>query len=250
MQLNRVQSFACYYGPAESDRLANYDLVIVQPEHYAPDQVALLRSRGVVVIAYLSIGYEPAPGLGVNWHIANPDDGMPLHDPRWDTLYVDCRSPAWQTHVLQQRIPEILARGVQGLFLDNLDVQETHPQTRPGVIDLVRRIRRGYPDLALIANRGFSALDSLTAQVDAALFEAFTTYHDGERYSAWPDADLAWTEAQVKRLRGLRPDWPILALDYAAPHDRALRARAEERARAHGLFWFASTWALDWLPDG
>jgi len=180
--------------------------------------------------------------------VTDPNTGLPVRDLRWDTFYVDCRSPAWQDHVLRQRIPEILARGFQGLLLDNLDVQESYPETRLGVISLIQRIRLAYPDSILVVNRGFSALDALVASVTAVLFEAFTTYHDGQRYAAWEGADLAWTVAQASRLQNLNRDWPILALDYAAPQDTALRRLAAERARAHGFVSFVTTWALDWLP--
>ena len=249
MRLNEPLSFACYYGPARLRDLASYNLVLVEPAYYAPAQVAQLRARDVQAIAYLSIGYEPAPGVGERWHVTDPSTGLPVRDPRWDTLLVDCRSPVWQDHVVCQRIPDILARGFQGLLLDNLDVQERYADTRPGVISLIQRIRRAHPDLILVANRGFSILDALVTSVDTVLFEAFTTYHDGKSYAAWKGADLAWTEIQARRIRSLNCAWPVLALDYAAPQDAELRCLAAARASAHGFISFVSTWALDWLPD-
>jgi polysaccharide biosynthesis protein PelA len=249
VQSAKPLTYACYYGPARLPQLACYAQIIVQPAYYTAGQVAYLRSRGVCAIAYLSIGYEPAPEAVRDWYVFSPYTGLPARDPRWDVFVVDCRSPTWQEYVLRERIPEILNRGFQGLFLDNLDVQESYPDTRSGVIDLVRRIRRAHPDLTLIVNRGFSVLDALVSTVDGVLFEAFTTYHDTERYAAWEGAELAWTEMQAARLRQLNPEWPILALDYALPHEQALRHLAEARARAHGFSSFVSNRALDWLPD-
>ena len=250
MRLNELLNYACYYGPAKLLDLAHYNMIIVEPAYYTSTQVTELRSRGVCVIAYLSIGYEPASGAGEGWHVIDPSTNLPVRDPRWDTLFVDCRSLAWQDYVLRERIPAILARGFQGLLLDNLDVQESYPDTRPGVISLIQRVRRAHPDLVLVANRGFSVLDALATSVTAVLFEAFTTYHDGQRYTAWEGTDLAWTEIQARRLRSLNREWPILALDYAAPQDTDLRHLAAERARAHGFASFVTTWSLDWLPDG
>jgi hypothetical protein len=113
---------------------------------------------------------------------------------------------------------------------------------------LILRIRAAYPGLVLLTNRGFSVLETVSLAVDGVLFEAFTTYHDGKRYRAWDPSQLAWTEAQCQRLAGLSPSPYVLALDYADPHDPALRGRARARAREHGYPSFVTTWNLDWLP--
>ena len=246
---NKPLRYACYYGLGRLYDLAAYDLVILQPGHYDQDQVADLRSRGVCVAAYLSIGSEANPVAGGDWHVIDPFTGRPAGNPGWDALWVDCGSPVWQAHVLDESIPAILGRGFQGLLLDNLDVQESHPETRPGVTALVHRIRATYPGLMLIANRGFSVLDALVSSLDAVLFEAFTTYHAGDRYRAWGEAGLAWTEEKALRLRRLSDTWEVLALDYAAPHEQALRHLAETRAQAYSFPSFVGTRALDWLPN-
>jgi polysaccharide biosynthesis protein PelA len=246
--LNGPLKYACYYGRGRLLDLAAYDLVILESAGYFPEEVAYLRSCGVCVTAYLSIGSEANPGTGRDWHMIDPVTGCPDGDPRWDGLWVDCGSPAWQTHVLDESIPAILGRGFQGLLLDNLDVQESHSETRSGVIELVQRIRTAYPGLMLIGNRGFSVLDALLPTVDAILFEAFTTYHDGDRYAAWSEAGLAWTEDKALWLRSLGHELAVFALDYAAPRDFALRHLAKSRALVHGFPSFVSTRALDWLP--
>jgi len=112
----------------------------------------------------------------------------------------------------------------------------------------LRRIRERYPELVLVVNRGFSILDTVAAIADAVVFEAFSTYHDGYRYTAWPVSDCEWTAWMATVLRDALGRRPILAIDYAAPMDATLRAYAETRARRHGLLSFVGTYALDWLP--
>ena len=247
MQLKKIANYACYYGTGRLLDVAAFDLVILQPAHYTIDQIKLLRARGTHTIAYLSIGETAKLDSAADWYMLEPQSRVPARNPRWQTAFVDCRAPAWQAHLLQRRIPDILARGFEGLFLDTLDIQDIYPETRPAVIRLLHRIRDQYPNLILVANRGFSVLEQVIANLDAVVFEAFSTYYDNGRYQAWGGSDRAWTETIAAQLRAISGR-PILALDYAVPDDHRLRGIAKSRAHEHGFLSFVSTYALDWLP--
>ncbi len=247
MRLENVSRYACYYGYGRLAQLATYDLAIIQASAYAPDQIAWLQAQGTQAIAYLSVGERPAAEADPAW-VARDATGAPLRNPAWDTVLLDCRAPAYREHVLDIAIPPLLDWGVTGLFLDTIDVQDALPETRPGVVALLRAIRATYPDLVLLANRGFTILDTAASVTDGIVFEAFTTHHDGRRYAAWPAGDLLWTEAMAHRVRAAAPGLSLLALDYAAPGDSALRDLATARARAHGMPSFVGPRALDWLP--
>ena len=179
------------------------------------------------------------------WHLRTADLVAPqqIINEQWRTAYVDCRSEAWQAYLLADVIPALRAQGFQGLFLDTLDVQESFPETRPGVIQLLQRIRLTFPDLYLIANRGFSLLDKMAPLVDALLFESYSSYHQGNVCWPWPIQDHAWLEIQAARLRAT--GLPILALDYANLDQVALINYAHGRARAAGFIPYVTNWALD-----
>ena len=248
MSLAGLSSYACYYGLNRLDDLAAFDLVILQPEHYPAAQVSFLCARATLPIAYLAIGEEPPRQPPAAWALRDAETGQAVQNPEWQTDLIDCRSPAWQAHLLEERIPAITARGFRGLFLDTLDVADRHPETRPGVLQLLRSIRARYPQLALIADRGFSLLDEIQNLLDGFLFEAFTTRSVGGGYAPWEAAELAWTAQQAARLLTLDRQLPLFALDYAAPADRALHSLARQRARAYGFLPYVTTRALDWLP--
>ena len=249
MRLKKITNYACYYGTGRLLDMAAFDLVILQPAHYTIGQIKFLRARGTRTIAYLSIGETAKLDSAADWYMLEPQSRVPARNPRWQTTFVDCRAPAWQAHLLQRRIPDILARGFEGLFLDTLDVQDLYPETRSAVICLLHRIRDQYPNLILVANRGFSILERVIADLDVVAFEAFSTYYDNGCYQAWGGSDQAWTETIAAQLRVTCSGCPILALDYAAPDDHRLRSIAKSRAREHGFLSFVSTYALDWLPE-
>jgi polysaccharide biosynthesis protein PelA len=246
--LTGVSTFACYYGPNRLAQIAAYDLVIVQAAHHAPAALAALRARGVRVAAYLSIGEAPAAEADPRWTLLDPATGASARNEQWDTVFVDCRSEAWRALLLDARIPQLLELGVDGLFLDTVDVQEAYPATRPGVEQLLGEIRDRFPASTLLINRGFGMLDTVRAIADGLVFESFTSYHDGAGYRAWAGQDLAWTAQMATRLARSLGGKPVFTVDYAAPEDAALRERAERRARAYGFVPFVGTRHLDWLP--
>lgn len=240
--------FACYYGLGQLERLARYDLVILQAEHYTAAEIASLRAQGTCVVIYASIGEIPLDAAERAWTLKDPETGEPVVNPTWETALTDCRSEAWRAHLVGSRIPQLLSSGADGLFLDNVDDQERHAGSVPCINRLLRRIRWRTPDRILLINRGFALLDVVSEVADGLVFEAFTSYYDGERYMAWEGDDLEWTAWMARRLQRLSPEIPILTVDYAAPEDHALRRHAEARARSHGFIPFVSTHRLDWLP--
>lgn len=243
-----VEDFVCYYGPGRLPELATFDLAILQPAHYTRPEVEHLQRTGCLCLAYLSLGELPELEATPSWRLVDPLTGQSARNPRWNTLYLDCRLAAWQDEVVQRRVPAILERGFAGLFLDTLDVQEIHPATRPGVVQLVQRLHTSFPTLFLAANRGFSLLPQINQALDAVVFEAFTTHCRDGSYAAWTGPDLLWTEGKAAELRAICGDRPILALDYAAPEDDMLQRLAKKRAAGHGFVSFVTTCHLDTLP--
>ena len=250
MKLHEVTHYACYYGWGRLPQLATYDLAILQAAAYTSQEIAWLGAQGTSALAYLSIGEAPSTEGDAPWVIRDPVSNAPLRNPQWGTLLVDCRSPAWQEHLLSSAIPELLAQGFAGLFLDTVDTQDHASHTRPGVVELLERMRDAYPTTTIIVNRGFSILETVLAIADGVLFEAFSTHYNGRGYAAWEGTDLAWTGATVVRLRQASDHTPVFALDYAAPEDQELRGRAKRRAQAYGMASFVAPYQLDWLPEG
>ncbi|MGC9400674.1 MAG: endo alpha-1,4 polygalactosaminidase [Anaerolineae bacterium] len=240
--------FACYYGHGMLDRLSRYDLVIVQAEHYAPAEITWLQNRGTLVVGYVSIGEVPLPAADSAWTLKDSETGKAVVNPTWQTALTDCRSEPWRTYLVERRIPQLLASGVDGLFLDNVDEQAQHPGAEPCIRRLLRGIRWRTPGRSLLINRGFALLSVVSEVADGLVFEAFTSYFDGHGYAVWEGADLAWTAQMARRLQRLRLEMPILTIDYAAPDDEGLRHHAEMRARDNGFVPFVSTNRLDWLP--
>jgi hypothetical protein len=240
--------FACYYGLNRLDQLAKYDLVIVQAELYPAADLTALHERGTLPFGYLSLSQVADTETTAPWALREATTGAVVRNPLWQTVLVDCRSAAWQRLVIEEQIPRLVQRGIYGLFLDTVDVDARFAETWPGVAQLLRRIRWEHPELALLANRGFTVLDAVAETVDGVVFESFSTYYDDAGYAAWTGSDLQWTEQAAVRLQETFGSRPILTIDYAPPDDTTLRSYAERRAQTYGFIPFVSVVHLDTLP--
>ncbi len=248
-RLQNIQSYACYYGTGQLDQLQRFSLAILQPENYSPSEIMDLCAHGTLTLGYLSLGESASVVEGASWYLRD-NAGSLIKNPHWNTYYIDTRDPAWLEYLVTTCIPTILNDGrFEGLFLDTLDSQDLFPEIRSGSIALVHAIRAAFPNAILVANRGFTILDHIAADLDGVVFECFSTYYHAGRYSTWITPEREYNERladwlqQLGRIHLLT----ILALDYALPGDKASMEYAVGRARAHGFIPYLTTANLDQL---
>jgi hypothetical protein len=101
-------------------------------------------------------------------------------------------------------VPPILAKGFDGLFLDNVDMVDTHPAQRGAMVRLVAQLsatvrgRGGY----LFAQNGEDAtVDAIAPHLDGWNREDVSFTYDGEAYTATDADDRRAALATIRRLR-------------------------------------------------
>ena len=230
---------------ARPDTLAPPELVVLDPDVATVDDVRALRRAGSLTLAYVNVGereaYRPWAGrVDTAWTLAdNPD--WPGH------TFVDAREPGWQELVRKTAVRRALGIGADGVFLDMLDVAEAVPETRPGMLALVRAIRADHPERLVVANRGLALLPELDPALDGLLVESVwaRTGADGVARATDPEE----RDRLVAALRGFRErtGGAALALDY--PGDvPGLADAARAGARAADLPIFLGRRSLGAAP--
>ncbi len=231
-QSGKARHWAVYY---DSDLTApafdGLDLVVLDQTNHPP--LDGFRERGIQTFGYVSLGE-------INQHrpyFKYIEDLGALLDPNpfWpDARMIDIRRQEWTALLIEDVIPAILHRGFDGLFFDTLDnageLERQEPEKNAGMVaaarQLVRAIRRHFPDTPLIMNRGYELLPEIGPHIDFVLGESvYTDYNfDTKTYSK---VDAALYQQQVDILRQARevsPHLTILTLDYWPPDDlRGLR---------------------------
>jgi hypothetical protein len=238
--LSSIGSFAVYYGDkkVDIDKLKFYDLAIVQPNSLTPEQLAQLHTDGVKVVAYMTLG-ELDPTASFAKEV--PESWVLGTNQNWGSKFINASEPGWQA-IMQREATRILELGFDGLFLDTLDTADDYPQAKPGLIQIVKDLRKNFPAKLLVQNRGFRLLEQTANSIDAVMFEDFSTTYDFDKklYSA-SDGDP--TEVLEYHARGL----VVLAMEYALPSQQNLIVRAYSRAKQYGFIPFISTINLDEL---
>ena len=215
-----------------------------------------LRGAGKVLLGYLSLG-EVASSRA--YFPAVRAEGILLQEnENWKgSFFVDVRDSRWAKRVLDELVPSILSRGFTGVFLDTLDNPghlerldaAKYRGMRAAAVELVKSIRRRYPTIKVMMNRGYDLLPEVEGDLTYVLGESvFATYDfQRKRYVLVPKPLY---EEQVRLLnaaRRRRPNLEVLTLDYWNPDDKDGIARIYAEQRKNGFSPYVATIELDRL---
>jgi uncharacterized protein (TIGR01370 family) len=160
-------------------RLAKRDLVIVDGEATAA-QVKKLKAKGAIVLGYLSVGtvesWRPWFKLLKDYRLEKLAD--------WDgERYTDVSVAAARDVLADTVTPQLLAKGFDGLFLDNVDMVSDHTAQQPGMLDLVGRIAAKVHSAggALMAQNGDDIIEPFLVDLDGWNREDPTGTYDFEK---------------------------------------------------------------------
>lgn len=247
-----VRWAVCYSEDADVAALADYDVVVLDALRHPSLTPLLERKR--TVLAYLSLT-EMVSGHHAFQALSDAGVLLDAH-PGWPgTHFLDFRRPEWRQLVLDRLVPDALASGFSGLFLDTLDDAafleaqdaERYAGMRDGAIALVRAIRARYPHIVLMANRGFDLMADVAPSLDIVLGESVVARFtgDGTAYERRSDDEIAWQVNALQAAKSRNERLQLFTLDYWDPTDRDGVQRIYEEQRARGFSPYVSTRALD-----
>jgi len=179
-RLNKVNRWFIlhYYSPDNFPQpisWEDYDMAILDPDYHppledVPDQV--------ILIAYVSFGV--AVDYRSYWPRAKDQPWLVGEKPgESGNYFVDVRSQAWKNILIQEVIPDIVAKGYDGIFIDNIDHGTRLNEVFPGqfggsedaMIQLIRDVHEVFPDLMLISNNAYEFLPKIAPVLSALLVE-------------------------------------------------------------------------------
>jgi polysaccharide biosynthesis protein PelA len=245
------QSFLVYYGRIGQDTIRRYDLAVLDSEIEA--EIPLYRRPGGMLLGYLSLG-EIHGGRGYSPELDR--EGLLLGaSPDWpEARIVDMRAARWHDRVLTQLVPDILARGFDGLFFDTLDNAEALERREParlagmveGAAELVRAVRRRFPKIPIMINRGYAVLPRIAGQFDMLLGESVRATFDAgsQTYRMVSEDGFNWQVEKMRMARERDRSLRLFSLDYWNPEDQAGIARIYALQRANGFVPYVGTFDL------
>lgn len=205
---------------ASTFRLINID-ADPDTDNFSPAQITQLKNGGQNrVISYLNIGScetyrsywssAPAPYVAAS---KNRKAQLGRYDGYPDEIWMDLGNADYQNLIVNYVAPRLVAQGVDGFFLDNMELVEHGPKDsngpcsascRQGGLDLVAKLRAKYPQLLIVMQNATSDVTRLGKTGGVA----FPTLLDGISHEEVfaPAADQnAQTEMTNWKKMNLRP---------------------------------------------
>ncbi|MDB5317159.1 MAG: hypothetical protein JWO24_3003 [Rhodospirillales bacterium] len=239
--------FVVYYGQEDTPALGAFRLAVLDAE--ADDALLARRGPGAKLLGYASLGEVHRDR---RYFAAAERDGLLLGpNPAWpEAAFVDLRSPRWTGLILDHVVPDILARGFDGIFLDTLDdaehLEQQDPRRFAGMVDaaaaLVRRIRRRTRGRPIMINRAYAVLPRVSGSFHMLLGESVRSKHVAEGgYTLTTCADYHWQRDQMLEARNRDRSLQVFSLDYWDPEDRSGIARLYAEQRQNGFVPYVAT---------
>jgi polysaccharide biosynthesis protein PelA len=250
-QLPAHPRFVVYYGTADVAGLYQYDVAVLDSD---VDQ-AILRKFSVdsLLLGYLSLG-EVHQGRSYADKLTR--QGLLLsRNPNWpEGQFVDVRDGRWRQLVIHDLVPAILERGFKGLFFDTLDspafLEQSDPVAYRGMTDaaaeLVLAIRRAFPNLPIMVNRGYAVLPRIASEIDMVMGESVHSTYDAAKksYVHVAPENVKWQLDRLNDARRICPSMLLFSLDYWSPGDSGGIARVYAEAETNGLVPYVATFDL------
>lgn len=223
---NKVSNYISNYGQYD-EKMSEFDVAIINDRSLSDEDIQSLSAAGTYVIAYVSLGEDSlitySQNVNYNDYYILDNIGKPTVNKDWNYYYVDARKLSWQNKVVT-KVESLVARGVDGILMDNLEVVEMYPETKDGMITLIRLIKRRFPNLKLIAKNGFDLLPSLSSILSGVLVEEFCSIYDldtGKALMKNDDKLIKCYEVAVEQINELRKYnyFPVFALDYVNEYE-------------------------------
>lgn len=235
------------YSKISAVEAQNYRLLIIESDLYNKAEIMQLKSGGAKIFGYLSLGevsrykwYFPllqkVGFLGVN--------------ENWGSYYLDISKRKTKTILLDQVLPEIVVKGVDGIFLDTIDAVAPYTKRKefqPDMAELIHEIKKRYDKVKVIQNSGLFLLPETHSSIDAVLVEDVVSEFDflKSQYS------LRAEKEYIKRIKFIsastsKYNLPVFFLEFA--NSASLRDSISTVLDTYSFPYFISTISLDTLP--
>ena len=230
-RFKEIYNYALYYGHGELEKLAQFQAAIVEPAAYQAADIAYLKSRNTLVIAYLSV--MEMPPYDNTFQLLQPEDfivdnGQYLKQEAYETYLLNVNSKHWRSLLFYKAGRLLLKEGYDGIFLDTIGDVENPKLPNPslyiqGAVEIVKELRAKFPEAILIQNNGLEIICTHTAP-----------YLDG---LVWENAPVGvaqsrvWVDRISEKINQLRDQYSLRILLLYEDAERSNRVTWAKRRR-------------------
>ncbi len=200
-----------------TSRIKNYRHIVIDAQNYTKSEITKLKSGGRRVYSYLSIGsianYRSYYKRFKKYTLGNYNNWP---GEKW----IDTSKKAWQNFLVNELVPSLRKKGVDGLWVDNTDVYYEYHRTPilNGLISILTRIKN--KKIPIVINGGDVFVSKIISMgkakiIDGVMQEEVLTRivgYNSNKFKRQTNADRKYYEAYLKKVK--RAGRTIAILEY------------------------------------
>ena len=224
------------------DSLGEYETVVIDAQYFSKEEIDAFRAKGHKVFSYINVG-----------SIEDFRDYYPQYKDltlgkyeNWDEeSWIDVSSIRWQTFLIDEAIPSLLEKDIDGFFVDNCDVYCHFPteQIMGGLTKIMRSlvgtgkavlINGGDTYLDAYCDGGGHWQDVITGINQETVFSEILW--DGDEFGVASEEDREYFSDYVERYAAQGAD--IYLLEYT--RDEGLIQEIRVYCQENGFHYYVS----------
>lgn len=200
-----------------TSKVKNYKYIVIDAQNYTKAEITRLKSGGRKVYSYLSIGsiakYRSYYKRFKKYALGNYDNWP---GEKW----INVSKKAWQNFIVNELVPNLRKKGVDGLWVDNTDVYYEYHRSSilNGLVSMLTRIHN--KKIPIIINGGDVFVSKIISMGKARIIngvmqeEVLTriTGYNSNKFARQLKSDRTYYEAYLKRVK--RAGRSIALLEY------------------------------------
>lgn len=143
----------------DMEKLYDYEEVVIDATYFTKAQIDTLHQNGVTVYSYINLGsienfrdyYNDFVSLTLSDYENWPEE-------RW----IDVANPKWQNFFIHTMAKNLVEKGVDGLFIDNVDIYYLYHTEAMynGIKDTLLGLKKTYNNIPIIINGGYEFIET------------------------------------------------------------------------------------------
>lgn len=243
---NVVENVFLCYGKIAVDEIKDYKYVILEEAYYTKEEVLKIKENNQKVLCYISLGELDKY---VSYYEEAKNYVLPGKNAIWNSYFLDLSKEGLQ-NILLQNIEKKLAKGFDGLFLDNIDNYGTwgkQKQLKKHLYIFLAKIVTNFPNAYLMQNAGLDLVNTTHDFIDSIAIESVITNYDfsKKKYRLREEKD---SKKLIESIKKIEEEYqiPFLLIEYT--NDLKMYQKIQKRLKKYKWSLFVGQIDLQQKP--
>ncbi|WP_162984865.1 endo alpha-1,4 polygalactosaminidase [Mesonia aquimarina] len=203
------------YGDFYPEQVKGYTYVIIEGTHFSKADVKTLKENNKYVLGYISLGEVNEAAI----HYEKLEGKTLGENKLWNSHILNLRDEITQETLLDLFWLNKQEKGLDGMFLDNIDNYTKYGPTPENKFELViflQKVKQKFPDIFLMQNAGLLIAEDTHNYIDAIAIESVASNYNFDKNKYRLRAKKEFKE-QLDELETIHTNYqlPIIFIEYA-----------------------------------